>query len=102
MKFPLKRGAWSIKKGAEAREKGVPAECTIPKRTNRVFLRYRLGKYQENTNRYRTEIPNRDATLKKSLQIMGVTWNLLIAVAYNNIGIFLRMGFLYHSYAIPV
>ncbi len=27
---PLKRGAWSIKKGAEAREKGVPAKCTIP------------------------------------------------------------------------
>jgi hypothetical protein len=28
---PLKRGAWSIKKGAEASEKGVPAKCTIPK-----------------------------------------------------------------------
>jgi hypothetical protein len=33
---------------------------------------------------------------------MGVTWNLLIAVAHNNIGIFLRTGFLYHIYAIPV
>jgi hypothetical protein len=30
---------------------------------------------------------------KKSPQKMGVTWNLLIAVAYNNIGIFLHMGF---------
>jgi hypothetical protein len=24
---------------------------------------YRLGKYRENTNRYHTEIPNRDTTL---------------------------------------
>jgi hypothetical protein len=51
------------KKGAEARGKGVPAKCTIPKRTNQVFLRYRLVKYRENTDRYQTEIPNRDATL---------------------------------------
>ncbi len=29
----------------------------------RVSLRYRLGKYRENTNRYHTEIPNRDTTL---------------------------------------
>ncbi len=28
---PLKRGAWSIKKGAEVSKKGVPAKCTIPK-----------------------------------------------------------------------
>jgi hypothetical protein len=28
--LPSKGGAWSIKKGAEAREKGVPAKCTIP------------------------------------------------------------------------
>ena len=28
---PLKRGAWSLKKGAEARGKGVPAKCTILK-----------------------------------------------------------------------
>ncbi len=38
------------KKGAEVRGKGVPAKCTIPKRTNRVFLRYRLVKYWENTD----------------------------------------------------
>jgi hypothetical protein len=31
-----------------------------------VFLWYRLGKYQENTNRYHTEIPNRDTTLVKT------------------------------------
>ncbi len=29
----------------------------------RVFLWYWLGKYGENTNRYHTEIPNRDTTL---------------------------------------
>ena len=33
-----------------------------------VFLWYRLGKYQENTNRYHTEIPNRDTTLHRSLK----------------------------------
>jgi hypothetical protein len=55
------KGGLVLKKGAEAREKGVPAKCTILKRTNRVFLRYRLGKYREHTNRYRTEIPNQDA-----------------------------------------
>ncbi len=30
----------------------------------RVFLWYRLGKYQENTNRYHIKIPNWDATLE--------------------------------------
>ena len=35
----------------------------IPKISYQVFLRYRLVKYRENTDRYRTEIPNRDATL---------------------------------------
>jgi hypothetical protein len=64
--FSLKRGAWSIKKGAEASlwgKKGVPAKCTISKRPDQVFLRYRLGKYRENTNRYQTKIPNRGTTL---------------------------------------
>ncbi len=31
-----------------------------------VFLWYRLRKYQENTNQYHTEIPNRDTTLEIS------------------------------------
>jgi hypothetical protein len=41
------KGGLVLKKGAEAREKGVPTKCTIPKRTNQVFLWYQLGKYQE-------------------------------------------------------
>jgi len=41
----------------------VPAKDIIPKNPYRVFLRYRLVKYRENTDRYRTEIQNRDATL---------------------------------------
>jgi hypothetical protein len=38
----------------------------------RVFLRYRLGKYRENTNRYHTEIPNRDTTLVNTT--LCTTW----------------------------
>ncbi len=58
--FFRKRGAGCIKKGAGApfslkkgalapflREKGVPAKKLIPKCTDRDFLRYRYGKYQE-------------------------------------------------------
>ena len=44
----------------------VPAKDIMPKNPYRVFLWCRLVKYRENTNRYRTEIPNRDATLVKS------------------------------------
>jgi hypothetical protein len=36
---PLKRGAWSIKKGAEASKKGVPAKCTISK----VLTKFSFG-----------------------------------------------------------
>jgi hypothetical protein len=48
---------FSLKKGAItpfSREKGVPAKKKIPKCTDRDFLRYRYGKYQEiptDTNR---------------------------------------------------
>ena len=42
----------------------VPAKDIIPKNPYRVFLRYRLVKYRENTIQYRTEIPNQDATLQ--------------------------------------
>jgi hypothetical protein len=38
----------------------VPAKIIVPKNPYRVFLRYRLVKYRENTNRYQTEIPNWD------------------------------------------
>jgi len=41
----------------------VPTKDLIPKDPYRVFLWYRLVKYREKTERYRTEIPNRDATL---------------------------------------
>jgi hypothetical protein len=47
----------SLKKGASApffREKGIPAKKMIPKCTDRDFLRYWYGKYQEiptNTDR---------------------------------------------------
>jgi hypothetical protein len=58
--FFRKRGAGCVKKGAGApfftqkggqcpllREKGVPAKKMIPKCTDRDFLRYQYGKYQE-------------------------------------------------------
>jgi hypothetical protein len=38
----------------------------VVKRPDRVFLWYRLVKYRENTDRYQTEILNRDATLEKT------------------------------------
>jgi hypothetical protein len=49
------------------RENGVPAKFTIPKCTNQVFLRHRLVKYQENTNRYQPIIPNQGTTLERFL-----------------------------------
>jgi hypothetical protein len=67
--FSLKRGAWSIKKGAEASflgKKGVPAKCTIPKCPDQVFLWYWLEKYRENTDPYQTEIPNWGTTLEQT------------------------------------
>jgi hypothetical protein len=42
----------------------VPPKDKIPKNPYRVFLRYWLVKYRENTIRYRTELPNQDATLQ--------------------------------------
>jgi len=41
----------------------VPAKDIIPKNPYRVFLRYRLVKYRENTDRCRTEILNRNANM---------------------------------------
>ncbi len=61
----LKRGAWSIKKGAEASDKRGSCQIYNTEGPYRVFLWYRLGKYQENTNRYHTKIPNQDTTLQK-------------------------------------
>ncbi len=47
------------------RSKGKRGSCQMydTERPYQVFLWYRLGKYQENTNQYHTEIPNRDTTL---------------------------------------
>ncbi len=55
---PSKRGQKPPFEG----KKGFPPNVKYRK-PYRVFLRYRYGKYRENTNRYRTEIPNRDTTL---------------------------------------
>jgi hypothetical protein len=44
----------------------------IPKCPNQVFLWYRLVKYQENTDRYQTKIPNRDATLDFSVTAVQI------------------------------
>ncbi len=43
------KGGLVHQKWGRSEEKEVPAKCMIPKRTNQVFLWYRLGKYQENT-----------------------------------------------------
>ncbi len=64
--FFLKMGAGPLKKGAVtplSRKKGVPAKIIIPKCTDRVFLRYRFGKYQEIPTEYRPKIPKRYTTL---------------------------------------
>ena len=61
-----------LKKGAIApllRKKGGTAPFFIPKCTDRVFLRYRYGKYREIPTEYRPKIPNRYTTLFKSFQI---------------------------------
>jgi hypothetical protein len=59
---------FSFKKGASApflREKGVPAKKMIPKCTDRDFLRYRYGKYQEIPTNTDWKIPIRYTTLCK-------------------------------------
>ncbi len=74
--FFHKRGAGCIKKGANApfflkkgasapflREIGFPAKKIIPKCTNRDFLRYRYGKYQEIPTDTDRKIPIRYTTL---------------------------------------
>ncbi len=61
-----KRGAGCIKKGAIApflREIGFPAKKIIPKCTDRDFLRYRYGKYQEIPTGTDRKIPIRYTTL---------------------------------------
>jgi hypothetical protein len=52
-------------------EKGGHCPLLIPKCTDRIFLRYRYGKYREIPTEYRPKIPNRYTTLP--------TTNLFIA-----------------------
>ena len=59
--FP-QNGGWAPQKGGHdplSRKKGVPAKKIVPKCTDRVFLRYRFGKYQEIPTEYQSKIPNR-------------------------------------------
>jgi hypothetical protein len=61
---------FSLKKGAGApflREKGVPAKKNIPKCTDRDFLRYRYGKYQEILTDTNRKILIRCTTLKNTM-----------------------------------
>jgi hypothetical protein len=62
----FQKGVELLKKGAVApllRKKGGTAPFFIPKCTDRIFLRYRYGKYQEIPTEYRPKIPNRYTTL---------------------------------------
>ncbi len=56
---PLKNGAMT----SFSRKKGVPTKIIMPKYTDRVFLRYRFGKYQGIPTEYQPKIPNRYTTL---------------------------------------
>jgi hypothetical protein len=61
------RPPFFLKKGAVApflREKGVPAKKMIPKCTDRDFLRYRYGNYQEIPTDTNRKIPIRYTTLE--------------------------------------
>ena len=58
----FQKGVELLKKGAIApllRKKGGTAPFLIPKCTDRIFLRYRYGKYREIPTEYRPKIPNR-------------------------------------------
>ncbi len=59
-------GAEHLKKGAMtplSRKKRDPAKKIIPKCTDRVFLRYQFGKYQEIPTKNQPKIPNWYTTL---------------------------------------
>ncbi len=61
-----------------------------------VFLRYWLGKYRENTNRYHTEIPNRDTTLLFTGSLAGIRKLPALAgwyIRYGMYGIFCTVRF---------
>jgi hypothetical protein len=57
------KGGLFHQKGGRSEGKRGSHQMYDTKGPYRVFLWYRLGKYQENTSRYHTKIPNRDTTL---------------------------------------
>ncbi len=57
------KGGSVHQKGGRSKQKRGSRQMYDTEGPYRVFLWYRLGKYQENTNQYHTEIPNRDTTL---------------------------------------
>jgi hypothetical protein len=59
---PQKGGLIHQKGGRSKGKRGSP-QMYDTEGPYRVFLGYGLGNYRENTNRYHTEIPNRDTTL---------------------------------------
>jgi len=62
----FQKGVELLKKGAIVpllRKKGGTAPFLIHKCTDRIFLRYRFGKYREIPTEYRPKIPNRYTTL---------------------------------------
>ncbi len=61
-KSPRKGGLFHQKGGRSERKRGS-RQMYDTEGPYRVFLWYWLEKYRENTNRYHTEIPNRDTTL---------------------------------------
>ncbi len=57
------KGGLVHQKGGRSEQKRGSRQINNTEGPYRVFLRYRLGKYQENTNQYHTEISNWDTTL---------------------------------------
>ncbi len=57
------KGGLVHQKGGRSKGKRGSRQMYNTEGPYQVFLWYRLGKYQENTNRYHTEIPNWDTTL---------------------------------------
>jgi hypothetical protein len=58
------KGGLDHQKGGRSKEKRGSCQMYDTEGPYQDFLWYRLGKYQENTNRYHTKIPNWDTTLK--------------------------------------
>ncbi len=57
------KGGLVHQKGGRSKGKRGSRQMYDTRDPYQVFLWYRLGKYQENTNQYHTKIPNWDTTL---------------------------------------